>query len=145
MMSFNFVYKVIKSKCRTQDNTKIENMTRCNISRKSKVEIYTLGEIPREYLYRNVSEPDLLLYGERPLTGIFFPWSRCKQGKARQVDPKPMATLWRDSMIHLRSLWGHLFYTLTLQCTLLRIRLWSFITSQCALHVTVAAHDSPQT
>ena len=107
-MSFNIVYKVIKSKCRTQDNTKIENMTRCNILRESKVEIYRLWEIPREYLYRSVSEPDFLLYGERPLTGIFFPWSRCKQGKARQVDPKPMATLWRDSMIHLRSLWGHL-------------------------------------
>ena len=51
-MSFNFVYKVIKSKCRTQDNTKIENMTRCNILRESKVEIYRLWEIPREYLYR---------------------------------------------------------------------------------------------
>ena len=33
----------------------------------------------------------------------------------------------------------------TLQCTLLQIRLWSFIISQCPLHVTVAAHDSPQT
>ena len=107
MMSFNIVDKVIKSKCRTQDNTKIENMTRCNISRESKVEIYRLGKFPE-----NIA--DLLLYGERPLTGIFFPWSRCAQGKARQVDPKPMATLWRDSVIHLRSLWGHLFYTLLL-------------------------------
>ena len=46
MMSFNIVYKVIKSKCRTQDNTKIENMTRCNIARESKVEIYRLGKFP---------------------------------------------------------------------------------------------------
>ena len=75
-MSFNFVYKVIKSKCRTQDNTKIENMTRCNISRESKVEIYRLGEIPIEYLYRRFTT----IWGT-PLDRDFFPM---EQVQARQ-------------------------------------------------------------
>ena len=147
-MSFNFVYKVIKSKCRTQDNTKIENMTRCNISRESKVAIYRLGEIPREYLYRSVSEPDFLLYGERPLTGIFSHGAGASKAKHGRWILNPWlhfgGTQWYTwevsgdvSSIH--------FKCNTLQCTLLQIRLWSFIISQCALHVTVAAHDSPQT